>query len=225
MEKGKLVRPAKELMEGFRQVPTSTVATVMDEMGIGSSGSIISGLRPLLPGVRIAGAAFTIKAIAAERGTFARADYPVGEVVELTEKDDILVIDVGGAQVCTMGGLACFAMNLRGVAGLVVEGGVRDAEQIVKIGFPVYTRHVCATSGQTRVKWLAINVPIEIGSVRVCPGDIVIADDTSVAAVPVDKAEEILSRSQHHEELESRFEKELQKGKSFLEATRKVGSL
>jgi len=220
MEEGKLKRPPKEIIDGFRGIPTSTISSVTDGMAI---SSIIDGLRPLVSGVRIAGAAFTIKAIVGERGIYSRADFPVGRVIGLMEKGDILVCDLSGQPVSTMGGLGSLAMKLRGVAGMVVDGGTRDAEQIMRIGFPAYVRHVCATSAVTRVKWLAINVPVEIGRVRVCPGDIVVADDTSVAVVPADRATEILHQCQRREKLEAQFEEELRKGETFLEASRKLG--
>jgi len=220
MEKGKLERPPKEIIEGFRDIPTSTISDVLDKMGV---NGIISGLRVLVPGVRIAGAAFTIRAIVGERGSYSGSDFPVGEVIGLMETDDVLVCDLGGQPVSTMGGLGSLAMKLRGVAGMVVDGGARDAEQIIRIGFPAYLRHVCATSGKTRIKWLAMNVPIEVGSVRVCPGDIVVADDTSVAIVPVDKAEDILEQCRRLEKFEAQFEEELRKGGSFLEISRKLG--
>ena len=220
MEEGRLVRPPKEIAEGFRDIPTSTISDVLDKMGV---NGIINGLRVLVSGVRIAGAAFTIKAIAGERGSYSRSGFPVGEVIGLMEADDVLVCDLGGQRVSTIGGLGSLAMKLRGVTGMVVDGGARDAEQITRIGFPAYLRHVCATSGMTRVKWLAINVPVEIDGVRVCPGDIVVADDTSVAVVPADKASDILEQCQRREEFEAQFEKELRKGGTFLEISRKLG--
>jgi len=220
MEEGKLVRPPKEIIEGFRDIPTSTISDVLDKTGI---NGIINGLHVLVPGARIAGAAFTIKAIAGERGSYSRSDFPVGEVIGMMETNDVLVCDIGGQRASTMGGLGSLAMKLRGVAGMVIDGGARDVEQIRRIGFPAYLRHVCATSGKTRIKWLAMNVPIEVGNVRVCSGDIVVADDTSVAIVPVDKAEDILEQCQRLEKFEAQFEEELRKGGSFLEISRKLG--
>jgi len=220
MEEGKLERPPKELIEGFRDIPTSTISDVLDKMGV---NGIINGLRALVPGVRIAGAAFTIRAIVGERGSYSRSDFPVGEVIGMMETDDVLVCDIGGQRISTMGGLGSLAMKLRGVAGMVIDGGARDAEQIMCIGFPAYVRHVCATSGKTRIKWLAMNVPVEIDGVSVCPGDIVVADDTSVAVVPVDKAKDILEQCQRLEQFEAQFEEELKKGKTFLEVSRKLG--
>lgn len=220
MEEGKLVRPPKKIVEGFRDIPTSTISDVLDEMGI---NGIINGLRVLVPGVRIAGAAFTIKAVAGELGSYSRSDFPVGEVIGLMAANDVMVCGLGGQRVSTMGGLGSLAMKLRGVAGMVIDGGARDVEQIRHTGFPSYVRHVCATSGKTRVKWLAINVPIEINGVSVCPGDIVVADDTSVAVVPVDKASGILEQCRRREEFEAQFEEELKKGSAFLEISRKLG--
>jgi len=222
MEEGKLERPPKEIIEGFRAIPTATISDVLDSMGI---SGIINGLRPLVPGVRIAGAAFTVKSITGERGTYSVADFPVGQVIDLMEKDDIFVCDLGGQQVSHMGGLASFAMKLRGVAGMVVDGGVRDVEHIVCEGFPTYTRHVLATSGKFRIKILANNIPVEIGSVRVCPGDVVVADDTSVAVIPAGKAKEVLQECQRREELEAQFVAELKKGGTFLAASRRLGIL
>ncbi|MBA7654525.1 4-carboxy-4-hydroxy-2-oxoadipate aldolase [subsurface metagenome] len=219
MEIRRLERPPKKILAGFRAISTSTISSVTDGLGV---SCIINGLRPLVSGVRIAGTAFTIKAVVGERGTYLGTDFPVGEVINLLEKDDILVCDLGGQQVSTMGGLGSLAMKLRGAAGMVVDGGIRDAEQIMHIGFPAYTRHVCATTGVTRVKWQAINIPVEIGSLRVCPGDIVVADDTAVAVVPADKAGEILSHCQQREKLETQFEEELMKGGTFLEVSRKL---
>ena len=220
MEEGELVRPSKEIIEGFRDIPTSSISDILDKMGL---NGIINGLHVLVPGARIAGTAFTIKAIAGERGSYSRSDFPVGKVIGMMEMDDVLVCDIGGQHTSTMGGLASLAMKLRGVAGMVIDGGARDVEQIRRNGFPAYVRHVCATSGKTRITWLAINVPVEIGEVSVCPGDLVVADDTSVAIVPIDKAKDILKECQRLEQLEAQFEEELRTGKTFLETSRNLG--
>jgi len=82
---------------------------------------------------------------------------------------------------------------------------------------------VLATSGKFRIKILATNIPVEIGSVRVCPGDVVVADDTSVAVIPAGEAKEVLQECQRREELEAQFVAELKKGGTFLEASRRLG--
>ena len=208
------------IIEGFKDISTSTIGSVMDKIGI---NGIINGLRCLMPGVRIAGSAFTVKESIGTLGTYTKADFPVGQAIDLMEAGDILVVDMGGQEVSTMGGLGSLAMKLKGVAGMVVDGGIRDVEQIISQGFPGYVAHICARSGQTRVKWLAVNCPVKICDVMVNPGDIIVADDTSVAVVPLEKAEEILKETRRIEELEKTFEAELEKGSTFLETSKKLG--
>lgn len=208
------------IIEGFKDISTSTIGSVMDKIGI---NGIINGLRCLMPGVRIAGSAFTVKESIGTLGTYTKADFPVGQAIDLMEAGDILVVDMGGQEVSTMGGLGSLAMKLKGVAGMVVDGGIRDVEQIISQGFPGYVAHICARSGQTRVKWLAVNGPVKIRDVRVNPGDIIVADDTSVAVVPMEQAAEILKESQRIEGLEQKFEAELKKGATFRETAKKLG--
>lgn len=220
MEHGKITRQPKELIEGFKAIPTSTISDVLDDMGI---SGIVNGLRVLIPGVRTAGTAFTIKSICGERATYVAADFSIGHVIDLMEKDDILICDIGGQPVSHAGGLASRAMKFRGVAGMVIDGGCRDIDEIIGVGLPTYTRHVTATTGRSRIKILATNLPVEIGSVRVYPGDLVVADDTAVAIIPAEKAKEILAECQKREKLEEQFISNLKEGSSFLEAHRKLG--
>ena len=222
MSEEDLERPSREMIEAFRAIPTSTISSVTGPMGI---NGIVDGLRPLVPGARMAGTAFTIKATAAEKGAFSRSDFPLSSVIDTIGADDVMVCDLRGHRVSTMGGLGAIGMQMRGAAGMVIDGGVRDAEQIRSIGFPSYVRHVCATSGMTRVKWLATNVPIDIDGVSICPGDIVVADDTSVAVVPAGKARDILDKCQQREKLETQFEEGLRKGETFAELSKKLGIL
>jgi regulator of RNase E activity RraA len=78
----------------------------------------------------------------------------------LMEKDDILVCDIGGQPVSHAGGLASRAMKLRGVSGMVIDGGCRDIDEIISVGLPTYTRHVTATTGQFSFPLVTVNVPL-----------------------------------------------------------------
>jgi hypothetical protein len=78
--------------------------------------------------------------------------------------------------------MASLAAKVKGVAGLVVDGGVRDIDEMVEHRFPVFARHPVATTGRTRLKVNAINIPIEIDGVSVNPGDVIVADSTGVVA-------------------------------------------
>ncbi len=222
MEIGEVKRPPREVIEGFKEVPTSTISDVLDKMGI---DGIINGFQHLVSGVRIAGSAFTVKETGGVRGTYTQADVPFGKLFDMMERGDVMVADIAGRQVSTLGDMASLALKLKGVAGAVVDGGVRDVEGISRVGFPVYTRHTCATAALTRLKFLAVNVPVQIGNIRVNPGDVIVADDTAIAVVPADKAKEILQQCQQIEETEKQFEKFLQEGETFLQAFRKLGRI
>ena len=222
MIEGAITRPAPELLDGFRAVPTATISDVLDSMKI--SGSV-NGFRCLMPSVRIAGCAFTVKSIAGERDTYTAADFPIGQVIAKMDKGDVFVVDLGGREVSHAGGLACTAMKARGVAGMVIDGGCRDIDHISSIGFPAYARYYCATGARSRVRIEATNVPIEVAGVRVCAGDIVVADVTSVAFVPSAIAQAVLAECQRREQLEGQFMTNLSHGGTFEESHKKLGIL
>jgi regulator of RNase E activity RraA len=222
VEEGTITRPSRELLKGFRAIPTATISDVLDSMKL---SGIINGFRCLIPGVRIAGCAFTVKSFAAERDTYTATDFPIGRVIERMEAGDVFAVDLGGKEVSHAGGLACTAMKARGVEGMVIDGGCRDIDHILDLGFPTYARHYCATGARSRVKILAINVPIEVAGVRVSPGDIIVADITSVAVVPSASAPKVLEECLHREELEREFMAKLGQGGTFEEAHKKLGIL
>jgi len=139
------------------------------------------------------------------------------------KEGDIFVSDMGGCQISGMGDLRALALKLKGIAGAVIDGGVRDVEQIIREGFPIYARHIYATSYKTRAKWVGINIPIQVRGVRVNPGDIIVADGTSIAVVSADKAEQILREGQRLEEVEEKFRSELRKGKMLDEVSNELG--
>jgi len=211
-----------ETIEGFRTIPTATISDVLDSMGI---NGIVNGFRCLLPRVRMAGCAFTVKSVAGERGSYDATDFPIGAVIAKMEQGDVLVVDLGGKQVSHAGGLATTAMKARGVAGMVIDGGCRDIEHIESIGFPTYSRHYCATGARSRVKILTINLPVEIADVHVSQGDIIVADATAVAIVPLDLADRVLAECQKREQLEARFVSNLQQGGTFEDSHRELGIL
>ena len=222
MHDGSITRPPGEMLEGFKAIPTATISDVLDSMKI---SGIVNGFRCLIPSVRIAGCAFTVKSIAGERDTYTAADFPIGKVIQEMEAGDVFIVDLGGREVSHAGGLACTAMKARGVAGMVIDGGCRDIDHILSIGFPAYSRHVCATGARSRVKILAVNEPIEVSGISVCPGDIVVADATSVGIVPSGVAQQVLEECQRREELEGQFVANLNQGGTFEESHKKLGIL
>ena len=87
--------------------------------------------------------------------------------------------------------LPSYAAKLKGIGGLVVDGGIRDREEIVEFSFPAFSKHMVPTPGKTRIKVLSINEPIVCAGVRVRKGDVIVAHGTGVLCLPAEHAEEI----------------------------------
>jgi regulator of RNase E activity RraA len=149
----------------------------------------------------------------------------IGAVVDMCRPLDVVVIDNGGQQVSTWGGVASVAAVQNGTAGLVVDGGVRDADEIAELGFPVFSRHVVPLSGKTRVKVIEINTTVKIDGMAVHPGDIVVGDASGLVVVPLAHAAEVARQAAELERQDRQASEEIRKGLSFTEALRKFAKL
>jgi regulator of RNase E activity RraA len=132
-------------------------------------------VRALLPDVRIAGPALTV---------LAEADHlPVFAALDVARPGDVLVVATGGAGVAVSGELFATEAVRRGVAGLVVDGYVRDLQGLRRAGLPVFARGTTPMSGTVRSR-APLGRPIVCGGVAVSPGDVVFADDDGVVIAP-----------------------------------------
>jgi regulator of RNase E activity RraA len=222
MEIHAMGRPPKDLIEGFRSVGTSTIGDLLDALGI---NGVMSGIKAVREGFTLVGPAVTIKEVSGDVGSYTLEDFCVGRVIDAAQAEDVLVFDNSGKEISTWGGLAAKAAKIKGIAGIVVDGGCRDADQIVALDFPTFSRHVTPTTGKTRIKILEMNRIVECGGVRVQAGDIVVADRTGVVVVPQEMAGTILEQAREAEKREALFAQELERGRSFAEAQQKTGSL
>jgi len=189
----------RKLLEGSR---TANVSTGWHNQ------PCLEGLWALVPGVVAVGQAVTVRTIA---GDFSK---PV-QAIDLAKPGDIIVVDAGGQPPAIWGELATESAINRGVAGLVVEGAVRDTTDIRKRKFPVWTKLVTAHAGEP--KGLGeINVPITISGQRICPGDWILADDDGVMVLPRDRAVEMANRAADVLEAENRIRTEIREKNSTL---------
>ena len=222
METGKITRPTKKLVEGFRELATSTIGNVLDDLKI---SGVVQNIKPISPGFRFAGPALTVKEVIGVLGTYTNEDFKLGQVIDSAQEGDVITIDNGGHQVSTWGGIASFAAQQRGVAGLIVDGGVRDLDEIRDFNFPVFSRHVVATSGKGRVKILSMNTVIKIDGLQVRPGDIMVGDGTGIVCVPGEVAEEVLNKAKKMDEQDKQAIEEIRRGMTFTEALRKYAKI
>lgn len=219
MKHGTINRPPRQLVARLERTATSTLANAFDRVGL--HANIVTGIEAVAPGCRFTGPAVTVKEAAGEFGTFTSEDFAVGAMIDAAGTGDIIVVDAGGAESSTWGGMASYAAKLKGVAGLLVDGGVRDREEMIEFGFPVFARHMIPTTGRTRLKVEAINVPVSVGGVAVEPGDIIVADGTGIAVVPVSKAEEVAELAEAFARDDAAAMEDLKAGLTFSQAMAK----
>jgi 4-hydroxy-4-methyl-2-oxoglutarate aldolase len=221
----RISRPSKALLEDLLRFDglTPTLSDVLDSMGIAGAipGSV---LKPVLPGKKIAGPAVTLKYVpeilkpAQAFQEKARAKLADRDAYALTEPGDVVVID-GGARgdISAMGGLSTLIAKKYGLAGNIVDCGVRDVAEMKDLDYPVWSRGVTPITGKFRFEALEINGPVVCGGVSVKPGDVVVADDTGVVIIPQKIVEEVIRRAIEASEKEERLTQVIRDGSSVQE--------
>lgn len=222
MEIGTIKRPPKAVIAALKGIGTSTIGNALDDLGI---YGVMPNLRPVWPGSKYVGPAFTAKEVTGIHGSYTGADFKLGAIIDNAGKGDVVVIDNAGHQVSTWGGIASYAAKHKGVAGLLVDGGVRDADEMVQFKFPVFSRHITPTSAKGRVKVLAVNVPVKMDGVLVRPGDIICADATGVVCVPIEVAEKVAKMAKSFDAQDKQAIREIKKGLTFAQALNKFKKL
>ena len=204
-----------ELLQRFKALATPTLANALDDVGF---EGVLAGLTQMVAATRCVGRATTVREVTGRRGDFSSDAFRVGAAIDRTPPGDVLVIDNGGHCVSTFGGLATLAAKLRGIAGLVVDGGVRDREEMLEHAFPVFTRHMTPLTGRSRLSITAINETVSCGGVRVRPGDVIVADGSGVVCIPAERAAEVATLAARYAKDDEAAAAELRKGLTFSQA-------
>jgi regulator of RNase E activity RraA len=211
-----------ETIARLEKLNTPTLANALEECGI---EGVITGLSAAGTGLRCVGRAVTVLEMTGPRGAFPAADFKVGEMIDAAGPGDVVVVSNGGAPVSTWGGTASYAAHLKGIAGLVVDGGIRDREEICEIGFPAFARHMIPTTGKTRIRVEAIGVPVTCSGIRVNPGDVIVADGTGVVCIPAERAAEVAELATRYAADDAQAMEELREGLTFREAMAKFAKI
>ncbi|HET6496277.1 MAG TPA: 3-hexulose-6-phosphate synthase [Thermoleophilia bacterium] len=169
----------------------------------------LPGIKPLLPGAHMCGPAVTVRTYA---GDWAK---PV-EAIDVCEPGDVLVVDASDATPAMWGELATHSAMVKGLAGLVVWGAIRDTPEIARLGFPAFSSKVCAHAGEPK-GFGEIGVPIVVAGQTVRPGDWIVGDDDGVMVLPREQAVELANRAMDVLERENRLRGEIDAGRTLAE--------
>ena len=210
------------MRERFTAVYTAALADILDARGLHHQ-TLPPAIRPLEPGTRLAGEAFTVQGRPAktDRDSALRrvltmlGEVPAGHVAVYACEQDVSA---------HLGELSVTSLKTRGVVGCVLDGGCRDVRFILDEGFPVFCRFVTPEDSTWRWELEATQVPVTIGQVRIEQRDWVVGDDDGVVVVPAAIAEEVLGEAEEKAATESEIRAAVREGMTPLEAYERFGT-
>ena len=195
----------EEIREVFAQVSTANISDVMHRE------RELEGIHAVVPGVKMVGKVLTVRTAP---GDWAK---PV-EAIDEAEEGDVIVVDAHGVGPAVWGEQATRSCIQRKLAGIVINGGIRDVKEIRKLGFPAFSKLIMPAAGEPR-GWGQIGVPIKISGVEVKTGDWIVGDDNGVMVIPKEVAVEIANRAMHWMEKEDREIKEIEEGSTLAKVS------
>jgi len=190
-----------QLFQAFRLVSTPNISDAMHKEGA------LQDIQPITTGFHMVGRALTVRTI---DGDWAK---PI-EAIDKTEKGWVLVIDVKKGKTAVWGELATWSAKLKGLAGVVIDGAVRDYDDLIKIKFPIFSRYIVPNAGEPK-GFGEIGTELLCGNQTIRTGDWIIGDDSGVVVVPQEIAQEIANRALDVKESENRIREEIKSGGSL----------
>ncbi|MGU9982263.1 ribonuclease activity regulator RraA [Phreatobacter sp. HK31-P] len=185
-----------ETRDKLKSVSTPTLCTALFKRGL--RNQFIQDVHPLNPTLpTMVGEAFTLRYIPAREDlnpitVFQDRAHPQRKAVEECPPGAVMVIDSRkDARAASAGGILVSRLMVRGVAGVVTDGGFRDSPEIAQLAIPAYHHRPSAPTNLTLHQALDINVPIGCGDVAVWPGDVVVGDGEGVVIIPAGITDEI----------------------------------
>lgn len=205
----------------LEQVSVATLATALYKRGL--RRQVIQDVRPLShKGKNMVGPAFTLRYMPAREDRnqlveFRNPDHPQRVAIETCPPGHVLVMDSRkSATAASAGDILITRLMVRGAAGVVTDGGFRDAMNIARLDIPAYHCRPSSPTNLTTNEAIAINEPIGCGDAPVFPGDIVVGDDDSVIIIPAHLADEIAQDAVEMTAYEDFVIEQVQNGASII---------
>lgn len=202
-------------------VSVATLCTALFKRGL--RRQFIQDVHPLDPGKpNMVGEAFTLRYMPAREDlntidVFKDRAHPQRKAVEDCPPGAVLVIDSrGDARAASAGSILVARLMVRGVAGVVTDGGFRDSPEIAKLAIPAYHQRPAAPTNLTLHQAIEINAPIGCGDAPVFPGDVVVGDAEGVVVIPAHLADEIAAEAVEMTAFEDFVQERVLAGQSIL---------
>jgi regulator of RNase E activity RraA len=220
-----VAQPAGDpLIDGLKLVEVASVSDAF-ELLYHQKVYMSHEMRALAP-TKFAGPAVTVLLKKEEHQEGSKASEGMLDAIDNAKPGSVYVMVLeDGADYAGIGALMATAMKVRGFAGAVIDGGVRDTPQIRRIQFPVYSRGVVPSTTINHFRLVGVNIPVTCAGVKVNPGDIISADEDGIVAIPRAKAEEVLKKAQALDDTEHSMLPFIEKYRSIKDAVAKFGRI
>jgi len=195
----------ENIRETLKKVSTANISDATHRQ------EALRGIFSITPGAKMVGQAVTVRTYP---GDWAK---PV-EAIDQAEAGDVIVIDAGGVGPAVWGELASHSAKVKKLAGVVIDGAVRDVTEIRRIKFPAFAKIITPTAGEPK-GFGEIAVPVNVGGTKVFPRDWIIGDDDGVIIIPNKRAVEFTNRAMDVLERENRIRKEIEEGGTLGKVT------
>ena len=201
-------------IERAAKLDTATLSDALDRHGL--NGQCYK-IKPRSTDFRMAGRAWTLL-----YGPAGSPPGTVGDYIDDVPSGSVIVLDNGGRDNATVwGDILTELAHRKGIAGTVIDGINRDVALCLELGYPVYSRDSWMRTGKDRVQVEATQVPVNIGDVRVCPGDLVRGDADGVVVIPKEQEDKVLASAEEIQIAEDAIRASVRGGMSLRDARRK----
>jgi 4-hydroxy-4-methyl-2-oxoglutarate aldolase len=212
------------VLEGFRNVEVASVADAIEQL-YGQKAYMSHEMRAVST-TKFAGPAVTVLLKKEEHKEGSKASEGMLDAIDNAKPGSVYVMVLeDGGDYAGIGALMATAMKVRGLAGAVIDGGVRDTPQIRRIQFPVFSRGAVPSTTINHYRFAGVNVPVKCAGAMVNAGDIITADEDGIAVVPQAHAAEVLKKAQDLDNTEHSMLPFIEKFKSIKEAVAKFGRI
>jgi len=198
--------PDEEIRSLLLQVSAPNITDAMHRKGA------MSGILSICGNVKMVGKAVTVHTVA---GDWAK---PV-EAIDIAGKNEVIVINNDGAtHIAPRGELATLSCLKKGISGVVIDGAVRDVDDIRAMKFPLFAKAIVPNAGEPK-GFGEINAEIQCGGQSVCPGDWIVGDESGVVVIPSVRAYEIARRALEVRKNEERIREEIRRGSTLSQVS------